>query len=205
MDKEFPHSAQRKEVSLTIVTVQATTFNVVRNAVFRPILPLTAAMPARRTDRRRSRPRPLPSWLSTAPSRPRRQPPRRPPSPRPPIRIRLRLSKPAPSDPQQIATPTPPRQSSSTPTPTPSGPAEPSLWNEQERALIRAGYHPAYDPPEAPPAPESSTATGSARKKKTVRFDMAEPRARAARQKGQLNFGPESMPYTDSITTRTTN
>lgn len=149
-------------------------------------------MSARRTDLRRSRRWPW-STLSPAPSQPRNQPPipipPPPPSSHPPTRIRLRLN---------TAAPTPPRQRSSTPTPKgPAEPTEPSPWNEQETALIRAGYQPAYNPPQASPTGGVTTGAGSAKKKKTVTSDMAEPRARAARQKGQLNFGPESTCYTE--------
>lgn len=138
-------------------------------------------MPARRTGHWRSRRRPQ-STLSSAPSQSRNSTSNPTPTSSfpTPLRIRFRL----PTSPLT-------RFRQCSPTTTPVGPAELSPWDSHEIALIRAGYQPAYDPPKATPAPGATTATGS-RKQKTVRFKMAEPRARAARQKGQMNFGPES-------------
>lgn len=90
----------------------------------------------------------------------------------------------------------------------PVQPAKPWPCNEQDTALIRAGYQPAWDPSTTSPATNINTPeTGPAkrkRKKKTVRFDMAEPRARAARHKGQMNFGPESMSTYSGVSTKST-
>ena len=62
-------------------------------------------------------------------------------------------------------------------------------WNPSETQLIRAGYSPAYKPPApAEPTPEPKA---SSSKKRTRKPAMAEPRARAARHKGQMNFASE--------------
>ena len=64
-------------------------------------------------------------------------------------------------------------------------------WNPSETELIRAGYQPAYKPPKPAtpaPKPEASSSSKRARKPKPA---MAEPRARAARHKGQMNFSSE--------------
>ncbi|PKY00895.1 TFIID-18kDa-domain-containing protein [Aspergillus campestris IBT 28561] len=74
-------------------------------------------------------------------------------------------------------------------------------WNPHETNLIRAGYKPAFAPaPQnttaAPagstattPGKCTSTATSAAAPKKPAK--MAEPRARMARHKGQMNFSSE--------------
>ncbi|KAJ5684750.1 Transcription initiation factor TFIID subunit 13 [Penicillium maclennaniae] len=79
--------------------------------------------------------------------------------------------------------------------------APPGGFNPHDLDLLRAGYKYAYvlaPPPftstgasTAEPAAGSAAAVLKAPKRKSVRFDMAEPRARAARHKGQMNFGPE--------------
>ncbi|KAJ5160533.1 Transcription initiation factor TFIID subunit 13 [Penicillium canariense] len=61
-------------------------------------------------------------------------------------------------------------------------------WSPHETELICAGYHPGYKPP-APPAPTSKPEASS--KKRARKLGMAEPRARAARHKGQMNFSSE--------------
>ncbi|KAI9039486.1 putative transcription initiation factor TFIID subunit 13 [Aspergillus affinis] len=93
--------------------------------------------------------------------------------------------------------------------------APPWPFNAQDTALICAGYHPAYTP-EQTPLPEANnrgldTAESSAqedsqntknnsknkndkkshKKKEGNPTKMAEPRARAARHKGQMNFSSE--------------
>lgn len=64
----------------------------------------------------------------------------------------------------------------------PGGPTFPWPFNSQEADLIRAGYAPCYKP---------AKADNSNTKKKTKK--MAEPRARVARHKGQMNFPSERM------------
>ena len=72
-------------------------------------------------------------------------------------------------------------------------PAPPGGFSPQDRALLRAGFTSAYVPPKVDPTVEPpSESTNPTRRRKSVRFEMAEPRARAARHKGQMNFGPES-------------
>jgi transcription initiation factor TFIID subunit 13 len=66
--------------------------------------------------------------------------------------------------------------------------APPWPFNPQETALIRAGYRPAFKPNTAKnedPAPVANSL------KTKRRCSMAEPRARAARHKGQMNFASE--------------
>lgn len=64
------------------------------------------------------------------------------------------------------------------------------LRNPQELALFRAGYQPAYRSatPQSTATPPSETAAAS---RSTHRPRMAEPRARVARHKGQMNFASE--------------
>lgn len=84
-----------------------------------------------------------------------------------------------------------------TPTPsrfTPGPVSAPSpLWkyNAEEIGLIRAGYTPCYsaDQKESNLFEGSGKGTGSKKGKRR----MAEPRARAARHKGQMNFAAECM------------
>lgn len=77
--------------------------------------------------------------------------------------------------------------------PNPYPPAPPGGFSPEDRALLRAGFTSAYVPPKVVPTVESpSEKTNPTRRRKSVRFEMAEPRARAARHKGQMNFGPES-------------
>ncbi|GLA21065.1 hypothetical protein AnigIFM62618_010039 [Aspergillus niger] len=69
-----------------------------------------------------------------------------------------------------------------------------SAWpfNPQETELIRAGYRPAFKPkPVAAADEQSSTNNNSNRKEPNKKKNMAEPRARAARHKGQMNFASE--------------
>lgn len=69
-----------------------------------------------------------------------------------------------------------------------------SAWpfNPQETELIRAGYRPAFKPkPVAAADEQSSTNNNSNRKGPNKKKNMAEPRARAARHKGQMNFASE--------------
>jgi transcription initiation factor TFIID subunit 13 len=76
----------------------------------------------------------------------------------------------------------------------PSELAPPWPFNPQETALIRAGYIPAFKP-EVPAAQEDPASETDFKKKKKQNQDnpssMAEPRARAARHKGQMNFASE--------------
>lgn len=65
--------------------------------------------------------------------------------------------------------------------------APPWPFNPQETALIRAGYRPAFKP-DATTLTEKTPASG---KDLRGREKMAEPRARAARHKGQMNFAAE--------------
>lgn len=67
-------------------------------------------------------------------------------------------------------------QPSSSPGHAPGGYAPPSPFNPQQTGLIRAGY-----------TAQSSTPVETTKKK------MAEPRARVARHKGQMNFPSERM------------
>lgn len=64
----------------------------------------------------------------------------------------------------------------------PGGLTSPWPFNSQEADLIRAGYEPCYKP-----AKFDNTKTNKRTKK------MAEPRARVARHKGQMNFPSERM------------
>ncbi|KAJ5951371.1 Transcription initiation factor TFIID subunit 13 [Penicillium vulpinum] len=60
-------------------------------------------------------------------------------------------------------------------------------FNEQDTALIRAGYEPQWTP-----SPVDTTSTTEKGKKESARKPaMAEPRARMARHKGQMNFQNE--------------
>ncbi|KAG0152825.1 hypothetical protein PDIDSM_2630 [Penicillium digitatum] len=61
-------------------------------------------------------------------------------------------------------------------------------FNEQDTALIRAGYEPQWtpNPPDTTPIP-----TEKGRKEPATKPSMAEPRARMARHKGQMNFQNE--------------
>lgn len=112
-------------------------------------------------------------------------------------------SAPSAVPPPQVST-APPRPSSvSNSVHLPPELSPPWPWNPTETALIRAGYLPAYKPP-TPAAstttPEASSSSKRSRKRKPV---MAEPRARAARHKGQMNFSSERMqisePFQDPI------
>lgn len=64
-------------------------------------------------------------------------------------------------------------------------------WNPSETQLIRADYSPAYKPPPPTPAEPPSEPEASSSKKRARKSVMAEPRARAARHKGQMNFSSE--------------
>ncbi|KAJ5289442.1 Phospholipid methyltransferase [Penicillium atrosanguineum] len=97
---------------------------------------------------------------------------------------------------------TPPRHSRSNSYRSPAPPsvlAHPGVFNPQDLDLLRAGYKSAYVPippsvtPIAGPAAELAPTVRNPPRKKSVRFNMAEPRARAARHKGQMNFGPEKL------------
>lgn len=79
---------------------------------------------------------------------------------------------------------TPPRQPSSGHVSRALAPPWP--FNPQETTLIKAGYSPQFIPSlSSPPNPESNASP----KDNTPK--MAEPRARAPRQKGQMNFPTE--------------
>ncbi|PYI18734.1 TFIID-18kDa-domain-containing protein [Aspergillus violaceofuscus CBS 115571] len=85
--------------------------------------------------------------------------------------------------------------------------APPWPWNPEETDLIHAGYRPAYPPPPPPLKPDAATESAGASapdpktpatttpktkpKPKSTPKKMAEPRARAARHKGQMNFASE--------------
>lgn len=64
------------------------------------------------------------------------------------------------------------------------------LHNPEDTNLIRAGYKPGWNPKDTP-----TTSTSTPSTSKTRRLPpppgMAEPRARAARHKGQMNFSSE--------------
>ncbi|PWY81823.1 TFIID-18kDa-domain-containing protein [Aspergillus heteromorphus CBS 117.55] len=98
---------------------------------------------------------------------------------------------------QQSHTPAPPRQPSTGHVPSHLAPPWP--FDPQETALIRAGYRPAYKPkPIAAathPTDITTTAAAAATDPTTAPSKrprkMAEPRARAARHKGQMNFSSE--------------
>lgn len=124
---------------------------------------------------------------------------------------------------QQQSPPTPIPNSTSSPTPprqVPTPPSKPSPlsnsihlpielsppwpWSPAETQLIRAGYQPAFKPPTpaTPPSePEATTSKKRARKPKPV---MAEPRARAARHKGQMNFSSERKHFLEESHTKET-
>ncbi|KAJ5185936.1 Histone-fold [Penicillium cf. griseofulvum] len=61
-------------------------------------------------------------------------------------------------------------------------------FNEQDTALIRAGYEPQWTPK---PLDTTFTSTAKGKKGSTTKPAMAEPRARMARHKGQMNFQNE--------------
>ncbi|KAE8136199.1 putative transcription initiation factor TFIID subunit 13 [Aspergillus pseudotamarii] len=117
------------------------------------------------------------------PHRPSHRPNVKPPTSRarrllpPPLRTVQRTS-PAPSG--------PPRQPSSGHVSSQLAPPWP--FNPQETALIRAGYRPAFKPDTAKNADSTAPEADSRKHKKRT---MAEPRARAARHKGQMNFAAE--------------
>ncbi|PYH82125.1 TFIID-18kDa-domain-containing protein [Aspergillus uvarum CBS 121591] len=85
--------------------------------------------------------------------------------------------------------------------------APPWPWNPEETDLIHAGYRPAYPPPPLKPDAATEPAGASASPTPTITATtkpklksrattptpkkMAEPRARAARHKGQMNFASE--------------
>jgi transcription initiation factor TFIID subunit 13 len=77
-------------------------------------------------------------------------------------------------------------------------------FNQQDITLIRAGYKPQFNPSKTTDNPSGEGAStpittpgpNSKGKKK-----MAEPRARAARHKGQMNFASECMFSADQSTT----
>ena len=116
-----------------------------------------------------------------------------PPRNTPPLAIPSRPATTAPSTSSS---------SSSTPSSSFSGPSSSSSsvhlppelsppwpWKPSETQLIRAGYSPAYKPPApAEPTPEPKASSSKKRARKPA---MAEPRARAARHKGQMNFASE--------------
>ncbi|KAJ6190178.1 Transcription initiation factor TFIID subunit 13 [Penicillium mononematosum] len=61
-------------------------------------------------------------------------------------------------------------------------------FNEQDTELIRAGYEPQWS---SKPADTTSTSTAKGKKEPATKSAMAEPRARMARHKGQMNFQNE--------------
>lgn len=61
-------------------------------------------------------------------------------------------------------------------------------FNEQDTALIRAGYEPQWTPN---PTDTTPTSTEKGKKGTATKPAMAEPRARMARHKGQMNFQNE--------------
>jgi transcription initiation factor TFIID subunit 13 len=61
-------------------------------------------------------------------------------------------------------------------------------FNEQDTALIRAGYEPQWTPK---PLDTKTTPTTKGKKGSATKSAMAEPRARMARHKGQMNFQNE--------------
>ncbi|KAJ5359953.1 Histone-fold [Penicillium concentricum] len=60
-------------------------------------------------------------------------------------------------------------------------------FNEQDTALIRAGYEPQWTPKPL----DTSTSSEKGKKDSATKSAMAEPRARMARHKGQMNFQNE--------------
>ncbi|KAJ5794376.1 Transcription initiation factor TFIID subunit 13 [Penicillium paradoxum] len=95
-------------------------------------------------------------------------------------------SSPSPNTGLPTATRTPTRQPS---TRNLSSALSPNWYfNEQDTALIRAGYEPQWTP--KPPDP-TSIATEKSKKNPATQSTMAEPRARMARHKGQMNFQNE--------------
>lgn len=76
----------------------------------------------------------------------------------------------------------------------PSELAPPWPFNPQETALIRSGYIPAFKPKVLAAQEDPASETDSKKNKRQNRNNpssMAEPRARAARHKGQMNFASE--------------
>ncbi|PYH95829.1 TFIID-18kDa-domain-containing protein [Aspergillus ellipticus CBS 707.79] len=101
-------------------------------------------------------------------------------STRPPFPLRRRPNRLLSS---QSQTPSPPRQPSTGHLP--SNLAPPYPLTDHETQLIRAGYRLAFKPAPVPAAPANDPAASKRPRK------MAEPRARAARHKGQMNFSSE--------------
>ncbi|KAG2414089.1 hypothetical protein HFD88_003280 [Aspergillus terreus] len=69
--------------------------------------------------------------------------------------------------------------------------APPWPFNPSETALIRAGYLPAFKPKPSPSTTADNDKHPEANSKPKPTPKMAEPRARAARHKGQMNFASE--------------
>ncbi|GKZ18907.1 transcription initiation factor TFIID subunit 13 [Aspergillus brasiliensis] len=102
------------------------------------------------------------------------------------------LRRSLPSKQTSRASPAPPRQISTGHVSSQLASAWP--FNPEETELIRAGYCPAFKPNPVAEAEEQSSDNNKKRKKKKGtkdKTDMAEPRARAARHKGQMNFATE--------------
>ncbi|KAJ5935899.1 Transcription initiation factor TFIID subunit 13 [Penicillium verhagenii] len=116
------------------------------------------------------------------------------------LKIRFRMPPPPDLDIAPTPTPSPAARDPQLSTPTETRRFAPGYipgefstsWahTPQDTNLIRAGYQAAWNP-NTTPAESTATPSSSKKKKKTVRFDMAEPRARAARHKGQMNFSSE--------------
>ncbi|OJZ87987.1 transcription initiation factor TFIID subunit 13 [Aspergillus piperis CBS 112811] len=103
------------------------------------------------------------------------------------------LRRSLPSQQTSRASPAPPRQPSTGHVSSQLASAWP--FNPQETELIRAGYRPAFKPQPVAEADEQSSNNSNKNNNKkgktNKKNNMAEPRARAARHKGQMNFASE--------------
>ncbi|RAH64936.1 putative transcription initiation factor TFIID subunit 13 [Aspergillus aculeatinus CBS 121060] len=166
---------------------------------------LTGTRPALRyAPSPRVRPTARVTWTTPTTTRPSSQPQQQPQQQQPssssaPQATPPRAAQPPPST--RTVSSGPPRQRSTGHVS--SNLAPPWPWNPEETDLIHAGYRPAYPPPSAAPKLDASTEPARAStsapnpqtttklKPKPTPKKMAEPRARAARHKGQMNFASE--------------
>lgn len=100
-------------------------------------------------------------------------------------------SNPSSTPSRQVPTPSSKNSTLSNPVHLPARVSPPWPWNPAETQLIRAGYQPAFEPPAPAASPLESEAPTSKKRARKTKPVMAEPRARAARHKGQMNFSSE--------------